>query len=112
QMIGRVLQQVITTATLAISTAVCSPWLSLILIACVVPAFLGESHFAFLGYSLNFRQTPVTRKLEYLRLLGASKDSAKELPLLGLSGFLTGRFAELSDEIYHQNVSLAKRRLR
>jgi ATP-binding cassette, subfamily B, bacterial len=111
QMIGRVLQQVITTATLAISIAVFSPWLLLILIACVVPAFLGESHFAFLGYSLNFRQTPVKRELEYLRLLGASKDSAKELKLFGLSRFLTARFADLSDEIYRQNVSLAKRRL-
>jgi len=111
QMIGRVLQQVITTATLAISIAVFSPWLLLILIACVVPAFLGESHFAFLGYSLNFRQTPVKRELEYLRLLGASKDSAKELKLFGLSRFLTARFADLSDEIYHQNVTLAKRRL-
>ena len=29
-----------------------------VLVVCVVPAFLGETHFAFLGYSLNFSQTP------------------------------------------------------
>jgi ATP-binding cassette, subfamily B, bacterial len=110
QAMGRVLQQGITTATLAISIAVFSPWLLLILIVCVVPAFLGESHFAFLGYSQNIRQTPVKRQLDYLRVLGASKESAKELKLFGLASFLTGRFAELSDLIYAQNVSLAKRR--
>ena len=81
------------------------------LIACVIPAFLGESHFAFLGYALAFRQTPVKRQIDYLRFLGASKDSAKELKLFGLSKFLTDRFQQLSDDVYIQNVSLAKRRL-
>ena len=67
----------------------------MLLIACVVPAFLGESHFAFLGYSLNFRQTPVRRQLDYLRVLGASKESAKELKLFGLSSFFIRRYARL-----------------
>ena len=30
-----------------------SPWILVALIVCVVPAFMGETHFAFLGYSLN-----------------------------------------------------------
>lgn len=111
QAVGRLLQEVITTVSLAVGIAVFSPWLLLILIACVVPAFLGESHFAFLGYSLRFSQTPVRRQLDYLRVLGASKESAKELKLFGLSRFLTARFSELADGIYLQNVSLAKRRL-
>src|SRR5581483_1579179 len=111
QAFGRLSQQVITTATLAAGIVVFSPWLLLILIACVVPAFLGESHFAFLGYSLAFRQTPVRRQLDYLRVLGASKESAKELKLFGLSSFLTERFRQLSDEIYNQNVALARHRL-
>jgi ATP-binding cassette subfamily B protein len=76
-----------------------------------VPAFLGESHFAFHGYSLNFSQTPVRRQIDYLRVLGASKESAKELKLFGLAGFLTGRYAQLSHDIYTQNVGLATRRL-
>ena len=64
-----------------------------------MPAFLGESHFAFLGYSLNIRQTPVRRQLDYLRVLGASKESAKELKLFGLSGFITGEYAHLSNNL-------------
>ena len=77
----------------------------------VVPAFLGESHFAFLGYSLNIQQTPARRQLDYLRLLGASKEAAKELKLFGLAPFVTGEYARLADQLYHQNVRLARRRL-
>jgi len=112
QSIGRLLQQVVTTLTLSISIVYFSPWLLLILVAGVVPAFLGESHFAFLGYAKNFRQTPVRRQLDYLRILGGSKEAAKELKLFGLSGFLTERFTKLSDEIYEENVALSGRRLR
>jgi ATP-binding cassette subfamily B protein len=111
QSTGRILQQVVTAVSLSVGVFVFSPWILLILVVCVVPAFLGESHFAVLGYSLNFRQTPVRRQMDYLRILGASKESAKELKLFGLSKFLTDRFAQLSDGIYQQNVALAKRRL-
>ena len=88
-----------------------SPWLLLMLIAGVVPAFLGESHFAFLGYAKNFRQTPIRRQLDYLRVLGGSKEAAKELKLFGLAPFLTERFSRLSNQIYDEDVSLARRRL-
>ncbi|MBV8907152.1 MAG: ABC transporter ATP-binding protein, partial [Acidobacteriia bacterium] len=88
-----------------------SPWLLLLLVVAVVPAFLGESHFAFLGFTQNIRQTPIKRQLDYLRQLGASKESAKELKLFGLSGFLSGEYTRLSNQIYDQNVSLARRRL-
>jgi ATP-binding cassette, subfamily B, bacterial len=111
QQLGRLVQQVITTVSLAASILFFSPWLLVVLIGCVIPAFLGESHFAFLGYAQAFRQTPVKRQIDYLRFLGASKDSAKELKLFGLSKYLTDRFQKLSDDIYVQNVSLAKRRL-
>src|SRR5208337_1743482 len=77
----------------------------------VVPAFMGESHFAFLGYAKNFRQTPVRRQLDYLRVAGGSKEAAKELKLFGLANFFTDRFTRLSDQIYKEDVSLARRRL-
>ncbi len=108
QMLGRLMQQVITTITLSISIIYFSPWLLLLLIAGVLPAFVGESHFAFLGYAKNFRQTPVRRQLDYLRVLGGSKEAAKELKLFGLSNFLTDRFTRLSDEIYEENVALSR----
>src|SRR5882757_9856020 len=61
QMLGRLIQQIITTITLSISIVYFSPWLLLLLIAGVIPAFLGETHFAFLGYAKNFRQTTAKR---------------------------------------------------
>ncbi|MGE5647890.1 MAG: ABC transporter ATP-binding protein [Acidobacteriota bacterium] len=111
QALGAVLQQLIVAISLSASIFWFSPWLLAILVLAVVPAFLGESHFAFLGYSLNIRQTPTRRQLDYLRVLGASKESAKELKLFGLSGFLSREYARLSNAIYDQNVALARRRL-
>jgi len=109
--IGALIQQFIIAASLSASIFWFSPWLLLLLIVAVVPAFLGESHFAFLGYSLNIRQTPVRRQLDYLRVLGASKESAKELKLFGLGDFITGEYARLANDLYDQNVALARRRL-
>src|SRR5579864_5431950 len=111
QAIGRLIQQVITTITLSISIMVFSPWLLLLLIVGVIPAFVGETHFAFLGYAKNFRQTPIRRQLDYLRVLGGSKEAAKELKLFGLRDFLTGRFKALSDQVYHEDIALARRKV-
>ena len=111
QSVGRLIQQVVTTVSLAAGIVLYSPWLLIALVACVVPAFMGETHFAFLGYSLNFQQTPARRELEYLRLIGGSKESAKELKLFGLGPFLVNRYRTISDDLHHQTVRLARRRL-
>src|SRR5215831_6266973 len=110
QAIGRLVQQTITAILMSVSIAAFSPWLLLLLFAGVLPAFLGESHFAFLGYAKNFRQTPIRRQLDYLRQLAGSKEAAKELKLFGLSGFLGSRFANLSQQIYDEDVALSRRR--
>jgi ATP-binding cassette subfamily B protein len=111
QSTGLLIQQAVTTISLAGSILFFSPWILVALVVCVVPAFLGETHFAFMGYSLNFRQTPAKREMEYLRVLGGSKETAKELKLFGLGSFLVGRYKKLSDALHTQNVGLAKRRL-
>ncbi|HET7750430.1 MAG TPA: ABC transporter ATP-binding protein, partial [Terriglobales bacterium] len=111
QSIGRLIQQMVTAISLSIYIVAYSPWLLLLLVAGVLPAFLGESHFAFLGYAKNFRQTPIRRQLDYLRVLGGSKEAAKELKLFGLKNFLTDRFTGLWDQIYEENVDLSRRRL-
>src|ERR1700757_2505316 len=111
QAIGRLIQQVITTVTLSVQIMLFSPWLLLLLVAGVIPAFIGETHFAFLGYAKNFRQTPIRRQLDYLRILGGSKEAAKELKLFGLKDFLTRRFEGLSTQVYHEDVALSKRKV-
>jgi ATP-binding cassette subfamily B protein len=111
QSAGQLIQQIVTTISLAASILFFSPWILLALVVCVIPAFMGETHFAFMGYSLNFRQTPAKREMEYMRVLGGSKESAKELKLFGLAPFLVGRYSKLSNELQLQNIGLAKRRL-
>jgi ATP-binding cassette, subfamily B, bacterial len=110
QATGQLVQQAITTVTLAVFLLQFSPWLLLLLVAFVTPAFLGESHYAFLGYSLSLRQTPRKRKIDYLRILGGSKEAAKELKLFGLRDFIAERFRKLWNGIYEENISLARRR--
>jgi len=108
---GRLVQEFVTTVTLAAGIYLISPWILIGLIAFVVPAFLGETHFAFLGYSLSVAQTPARRELDYLRMLGTNRESAKEQKLFGLGAFFVGKYTSIADELYHQNVVLARRRL-
>jgi ATP-binding cassette subfamily B protein len=82
----------------------------LLLLVAVLPSFLGETHFASLGYSLVYSWTPQRRELDYLRYIGASDISAKELKLFGLSDFFVGRYERLSRDYYEANRKLATRR--
>jgi len=103
-------QSLVTLITLASVLLLQQPWLLLLLAVAVVPSFLGEAHYASLGYSLLFQWTPERRLLDYLRYMGASDESAKEVKLFGLSDFLVDRYARLSDEFYAENKWLAVRR--
>jgi ATP-binding cassette, subfamily B, bacterial len=104
------IQDTITLATLSVALAVYVPWLLVLLAVAVLPSLLGETHFASLGYSLLYSWTPERRQLDYLRYIGASDISAKELKLFGLSDFLVGRYDRLSREFYEANKALAVRR--
>ncbi|HUZ03711.1 MAG TPA: ABC transporter ATP-binding protein [Acidobacteriaceae bacterium] len=113
QMIGTVFQQAVTTIGWAATIVAYShsPWLLALLFFGTLPAFLGESHFAFLGYAKNFAQTPLRRQMDYLRQVAGSKEAAKELKLFGLREFFVGRFREFAHTIFRQNVELERRHL-
>ncbi len=111
QQMGRLIQQSVTAIAFSAVLIKYSPFLLLLLVAGILPAFLGESHFAFLTYAKNFRQTPLRRQMDYLRQVGGSKEASKELKLFNLSDYLTKRFTGLSQTIYEQNVALNRRRL-
>jgi ATP-binding cassette subfamily B protein len=103
-------QDLVTLASLASVLTVQLPWLLLLLVIAVLPSFLGETHYAALGYSLLFQWTPERRLLDYLRYAGASDEMAKEVKLFNLSEFLVSRYARLSQEFYEANKRLAVRR--
>jgi ATP-binding cassette, subfamily B, bacterial len=108
---GRLLLQSITLVSLSIGVIVYSPWLFVVLVICVAPAFAGESHFAFLGYSLAHSLTPVRRELDYLRIVGSGKESAKEVKMFGLGGYLQSRYGTLTDGVIRKNRELTRKRL-
>ena len=86
-------------------------WITgLLLAVALIPAFIGESHFNALGYSLNFQWTPERRQLEYVRQTGASVETAKEVKIFGLHRFLIDRYRTLADGFFRANRSLARRR--
>ena len=109
QLFGQV-QDAITVASFAIGLLVYAPWLIVLLAVALIPAFIGESHFNALGYSLNFQWTPERRQLEYVRQTGASLETAKEVKIFGLQRFLIERYRRLADGFYRANRSLARRR--
>jgi ATP-binding cassette, subfamily B, bacterial len=103
-------QDAITVVSFAIGLLVYAPWLILLLAIALIPAFIGESHFNALGYSLNFAWTPERRQLEYVRQMGASVETAKEVKIFNLHRFLIARYRELADGFYRANRALARRR--
>ncbi|MBD0320754.1 MAG: ABC transporter ATP-binding protein, partial [Gemmatimonadetes bacterium] len=100
----------LTLVTLVGTLLAFSPLLFLLLVAAVLPSFLGETHFAALGYSLIYSWTPERRKLDYYRLIAASDKTAKEVKLFGLSRFLIDQYRTLADDFYLANRALAVRR--
>jgi ATP-binding cassette subfamily B protein len=103
-------QQIITLISLSTAVIWFSPWLFALLVAALVPSFLGETRFAMLAYSILFRWTPERREMDYLRLLGASNQSAKEVKIFGLQGYLIERARGLFERFYEENRRLAVRR--
>ena len=104
------LQDLITMVFLAAGLIVFNPWLIVILFVAVLPAFMGEAYFNDQTYSLSRRQTPERRELDYVRYIGASDETAKEVKLFNLSGFLIDRFKQLSQKFYQDNKGLAIKR--
>ncbi len=103
-------QQLLTLLSLLSAVIVFSPWLLVLLIAATVPVFLGETRFALLNYSILFRQTPEKRELDYLRYLGASNVSAKEIKMFGLGDYLAERSRKLFERFYEENKQVAVQR--
>jgi ATP-binding cassette subfamily B protein len=104
------LQDIITVLFLAGGLIAFNPWLLLILIVAVIPSFLGETHFNQRSYSITRSWTPERRELDYLRYIGASDQTAKEVKIFNLADFLAGRFDEVAYRYYVANRDLAVRR--
>lgn len=103
-------QDLITVIFLAGGLVAFNPWLLLILVVAVIPSFVGETKFNNESYSLSRSWTPERREIDYLRYIGASNETAKEVKIFGLEGFLADRFKVISDRYFLANQKLAIRR--
>ncbi len=103
-------QDAVTVLVLAAGFTAYAPWLLVLLAFALVPAAFGELHFNRQGYRIAFQRTPERRQVDYLRYLGSSVETAKEVKLFGLDAFLTDRFEALSAAMYDESRRLALRR--
>jgi ATP-binding cassette, subfamily B, bacterial len=103
-------QDIVTVASFAAGLVFYSPWLIALLFLALVPAFIGEAHFNAQSYSLDFVRTPERRELDYVRQTAASVETAKEVKIFGLNGFLIDRYIRLATAFYAANRRLALRR--
>ncbi|MEL6941256.1 MAG: ABC transporter ATP-binding protein [Bacteroidota bacterium] len=103
-------ESIITVISLGGALVAFNPWLLLILFIAIIPSFLGETHFNKRSYSLTRGWTPERRELDYLRFIGASDKTAKEVKIFGLADFLAERFKTLADKYYKANKQIARSR--
>ena len=106
QLLGQA-QDIVTVASFAAGLLVYAPWLIVLLLVALLPAFLGEAHFNAQTYSLDFGRTPERRELDYVRQTAASVETAKEVKIFGLNGFLIDRYRSLAADFYAANRRLA-----
>jgi ATP-binding cassette subfamily B protein len=103
-------QAMVTVASFAAGLMVYAPWLIALLVVALLPAFIGEAYFNTQSYSLDFVRTPERRELDYVRQTAASVETAKEVKIFGLNGFLIERYIRLATDFYAANRALASRR--
>ncbi|MBB3225950.1 ATP-binding cassette subfamily B protein [Luteibacter sp. Sphag1AF] len=103
-------QDMVTIVSFAVGLAVYAPWLIVLLLVALVPAFLGEMHFNARSYAVSYEWTPERRELDYLRMVGASTQTAKEVKSFGLNHFLITRYRQLSLAMYAANRKIAVHR--
>jgi len=103
-------QDTLTLISFTLALASQEPWLVLLLVVTVLPGFLGETHFSGVNYALRFRRTSERRQLDYLRWVGATKETAKEVQLFGIGPWLIDRYRRLADRFYRENRQLWLRR--
>ncbi len=103
-------QDFITIGFLASGLIIFNPWLIFVLLVSIIPSFLGEAYFNAKNYTLIRSQTQGRREMEYISFLGSSDESAKEVRLFDLSGFLINRYRKITSRFYKATRNLEVRR--
>lgn len=103
-------QDIITVVMLISGLIYLQPLLVILLLISVIPFFISELFFSQQSYSLARSWTPERRELDYLRYIGASNETAKEIKIFGLENFIIRRFSVLANKYFLANKKLAVQR--
>ncbi len=101
------IQDIITIVSLISGLIYFYPSLILLLIISIIPSFISELKYSQSTYSLQKSWTPERRELDYMRMIGASDVTAKEIKLFGLADFISDTFKRISDKYYQANKKLS-----
>jgi len=89
---------------------VLSPGIVLGLVVASIPATISEMKFSQAAFRLRNWRSPDTRKLNYLEVVLATDEHAKEIKVLGLSKLFLNRYRELGTQFYEEDKVLAIKR--
>ncbi len=99
-------QDLITIISLVSALLYFYPILILLLAISIIPTFINELKFSKSDYALQRSWTPERRELDYMRMIGASDVTAKEVKLFGLANFISESFTKIADKFYSQQKKL------
>jgi ATP-binding cassette subfamily B protein len=87
-----------------------SVWALVVLVIAAVPAFFVETRFSESAFRLFTWRAPETRKQNYLEVLLAREDFAKEVKLFDLGPVFLGRYRDIFRRLYGEDRALTLRR--
>lgn len=100
----------LSLAGLATLLGTLSPWTVLALVCATVPAFWAELRFGKEAFRLFSWQSSETRRQNYLEMLLARADHAKEVKLFGLGPLFLQRYRAIFDAFWGEDRDLTIRR--
>lgn len=105
-----VVQNVLSLISYATILLAFSGWAVAVLAVAALPAFLAETRFASQAYRLFSWRSPEVRMQNYLEVVVAREDHAKEVKLLGIGSLLVDRYDAIFHKLYGEEAGLARRR--
>jgi ABC-type multidrug transport system fused ATPase/permease subunit len=87
-----------------------SVWALAVLVLAAIPAFFVETRFSASAFRLFTWRAPETRKQNYLEVLLAREDFAKEVKLFDLGPVFLGRYRDIFEQLYGEDRALTLRR--
>ncbi len=87
-------------------------WLALVALIVPVPAFLADSRYGLRNYWKSFWQSSRKRQQWYIMTLLTTDTFNKEIKLFNLVDFFTGRYSDISEQMYQEDKKLQIRHTR